>query len=354
MPKQPSLSLGEILDERYIIEAYIEAGGTGEIYRARDDRLEYRKVAIKLLKPGMPPDQIARFRREALLTGGLSSPHLVRTSDFGTLSNGRCYLVMEYLEGETLAALLEREEQLPLKRSLHIIDGILAALETAHHAGVVHRDLKPENIFLLRGPGFHEHVKLLDFGFARIYAEGAHTLEVTGNTPIIVGTVSYMAPEQLRGQRTDHRSDLFAAAALLFRMLAGILPYPTKGDRATLSAAAFRALRIEEPSLRLTEESDHHEQIALDLCIEQNLSSDPEERMSSAGEMRRSLAEAMGAPSLLPETLEPGASLKIWERKGRQPLKTLVPKQIIRISWGWAIAFTGVGFLTGLALGWLL
>ena len=312
---EPGGQTGEVLDGRYELSEYVESGAMGEIYRARDHRLEFRQVAVKLLKPGMPPDQVKRFRREALLTGGLSSPHVVKTSDFGELPSGRVYLVMEWLKGETIADLLRREGRLPAKRAVRIVDGILAGLEAAHISGVVHRDLKPENIFIVEEPGVRDHAKILDFGFARVFTDNANALDVTGEERIVVGTVSYMAPEQLRGKVTDHRSDLYSAAALLFRMISGQLPYETKGAAAGMvSQVAFRALRLDEPALKLSAIDPALEKLtALDTVLTKALSADPEQRHDSAGQLRRSLAEAMGATALPPQASEPGAQADVWQ-----------------------------------------
>jgi serine/threonine protein kinase len=305
--------VGEVLADRYELRAYVESGALGDIYKAVDRRLEYRQVAVKLLKAGTPDDQVARFKREALLTGGLSSPHVVKTSDFGQTADGRAYLVMEWLQGESLADLLYREERLPLERAMRLADGVLAGLEAAHEAGVVHRDLKPENLFVVAEPGVHDHVKILDFGFARVF--GSSALDVTGEERIVVGTVSYMAPEQLRGCRADHRADLFSIAALLFRMASGRLPYDTRGPDATIaSSAAFRALNLHKPPLRLDALDEAFEGLgALADVLERNLSVDVEQREASAGSMRRALALAVGDAAHLPvEASRPGESVEVW------------------------------------------
>ncbi len=303
--------VGELVDGRYEIVEYVEAGGVGQIFRAQDRRLEFRQVAIKLLKKEMPADQVSRFKREALLTGGLSSPHVCKTSDFGTLADGQAFLVMEWLKGQNLADLLIREKRLPVDQAVRIADGVLAGLEAAHNAGVVHRDLKPENIFIQQEPGLRDHVKLLDFGFARVFA--ADALDVTGEERVVVGTVTYMAPEQLRGRHTDHRADLFSVAALLYRMLTGEMPYETKGpDAAMVSAAAFRALRLDKPPNRLVDLEEFADYPLLSEILDDALSSQPEDRPTSAGEMRIALATAMGRTGLPMEVSEPGAEAGVW------------------------------------------
>ncbi|MBU1431632.1 protein kinase [Myxococcota bacterium] len=353
----PQKQIGEIIDDRYEIEAFIGAGGVGEIYRALDHRLEYRRVAVKLLKPNLSAAQVARFRREALLTGALSSPHLVRTSDFGTLDNGQNYLVMEHLDGETLADYMEREVRVDPQEALQIIDGVLAGLESAHQAGVVHRDLKPENIFLLRDAGVEIHVKILDFGFARLYTDQAPSLEVTGNDPMVVGTVNYMAPEQLRGGRPDKQMDIYATAVILFHMLTGQLPYPTKESAATVSAAIYRVQHLNRPPRRLSEvDARFPMDDPLEQIIHQNLALDPAARMSGAAEFRAALAQAMGQRARARPKL-PLDQATPWSRpKGRRqaPSTTTNPSTAAPPARRplWHTLILGVlGVLLGLAIG---
>ncbi len=309
---------GSVLDGRYELVEHVESGGMGHIYRARDRRLEFRQVAVKVLREGLPDDQIARFKREALLTGGLSSPHVVKTSDFGSIE-GRAYLVMEWLKGESLADLLIREKRVPLERAVRIVDGVLAGLEAAHEAGIVHRDLKPENVFVVREPGVVDYAKILDFGFARVNAAigDSPVMDVTGEDRVVVGTVSYMAPEQLRGQSVDHRADLYSAAALLFRLISGHLPYETKGPSSGMvSQAAFRALRLDEPPRHLLEthpELDGTPGLeGVDAVLQSALTPDPNARPESAGAMRRALNAAVGGPELPFEASKPGADVGRW------------------------------------------
>jgi serine/threonine protein kinase len=299
---------GQVLDGRYEVERFLDAGAMGAIYLAHDLRLAYREVAVKVLRAGTSDDQVARFHREALLTGGLSSPHLTRTSDFGVLPDGRAFLVMEYLHGESLGALIDREGRLPLARAHKIIDGVLAGLEAAHAAGVVHRDLKPSNVFVVTEPGVADHAKILDFGFAKVYAGDGRALDVTGEAQVVVGTVTYMAPEQLRGRPADHRADLYAAGAILFRMLSGRLPYAAEGSEASMmTAAKFRAARLDEAPTRLTAalaaagaiEAEVQGLARVEAALERALDPQPEARFESAGAMRAALGAAVAAASAL-------------------------------------------------------
>ena len=201
----------------YEIVSALGAGGMGEVYRARDTRLE-RHVAIKLLSPllAADPQFRDRFSREARVISQLDHPNICPLYDVGE-HDGVAFLVMQYLEGETLGARLTRGA-LPLDEALAIGSQILSALDAAHRAGIVHRDLKPGNVMLTRSP--HErgsHVTLLDFGLAKLVdLPGAETvLEPHTALGIAVGTTRYMSPEQARGLVVDARSDLFSFGVVL-------------------------------------------------------------------------------------------------------------------------------------------
>jgi eukaryotic-like serine/threonine-protein kinase len=204
------------------IEALLGVGGMGEIYRARDARLD-RIVALKVLAPALADDPAfrVRFEREAKAISGLTHPHICRLYDIGR-EDQREYLVLELLEGETLAARLERG-RLPLREVLAFGVDIADALEAAHRQGIVHRDLKPANVMVTPGG-----TKLLDFGLAKTTGGAAQQLSQLATAPgtataqgTIIGTLQYMAPEQVQGQPADVRTDIFALGALLYEMATG-------------------------------------------------------------------------------------------------------------------------------------
>jgi len=210
MSLQPSTRLGP-----YEIISWIGAGGMGEVYRARDTRLD-RIVAVKVLPPHLSsnPQLRERFEREARAISSLSHPHICPLYDVGQ-QNGIDYLVMEHLEGETLADRLKKGP-LPPDHVLQYAIQITDALDTAHTHGVIHRDLKPGNIMLTKSGA-----TLLDFGLAKVRVAEAvagmtalatRTIPLTGEG-IILGTLQYMAPEQLEGAEADARTDIFALAA---------------------------------------------------------------------------------------------------------------------------------------------
>src|SRR5215203_6169894 len=216
-----SLSPGARLGP-YEIVSPAGAGGMGEVYRARDTRLD-RTVALKVLPPDLTNDPAARqrFEREARAVAALSHPHICTLHDIGQ-QDGTDFLVMEYLDGETLAARLARGK-LPLDQALQYGIQIADALAAAHKAGIVHRDLKPGNIMLTKSGA-----KLLDFGLAKpgvqIAASGITQLVTEGPLTAagtLLGTLHYMAPEQLQGAEADTRTDVFGFGCVLYEMITG-------------------------------------------------------------------------------------------------------------------------------------
>ena len=207
MSLEPNSQLGP-----YRIVAPLGAGGMGEVFRARDPKLD-RDVAIKVLPAHLAADHdaLGRFEREAKAVAALSHPNILAIHDFGQ-AGGRHFAVMELLEGETLRQTLEGGALSP-KKAIEFGRQIAEGLAAAHGKGIVHRDLKPENLFVTRDG----HVKILDFGLARqsvAPATGETTLATMHSTEpgVVLGTVGYMAPEQVRGQAADHRADIFAFA----------------------------------------------------------------------------------------------------------------------------------------------
>ena len=211
--------VGRLLDRRYRLDRSIARGGMATVYDATDTRLD-RRVAVKVMRPALAsdPDFVERFAREARAAARLSSPEVVAVFDQGTdAETGTAYLVMEHVSGGTLRDVLEREGALPPARALDLLEPVLVALAAAHAAGLVHRDVKPENV-LLADDG---RVKVADFGLAR----AIETSALTATTGMIMGTVAYLAPEQVEHGRTDTRTDVYAAGVLLWELLTGTPPY---------------------------------------------------------------------------------------------------------------------------------
>ncbi|MBI3493116.1 MAG: protein kinase [Acidobacteria bacterium] len=273
----------------YQLAARIGAGGMGEVYKARDTRLD-RTVAIKVLPALVAQDPHARerFEREARAVAALNHPNICTLHDVGH-QEGVDFLVMEFLEGETLATRLAKKP-LPVAQALQLAIQIASALDKAHRAGIVHRDLKPGNIFLVRGGGASPPTaKLLDFGLAKAMAPAitVSSRAMTGSPSLtapglIVGTVQYMAPEQIKGKEADARTDIFAFGAVLFEMLAGRKAFD--GDsHASLMAAI---LEREPPPLSTLQPLAIP---VLDRIVRTCLAKDPDDRWQTARDLLREL-----------------------------------------------------------------
>ncbi len=219
-----TLEPGTLLAGRYCIKGVIAMGGMGAVYEALDERFG-RPVAVKVVLRELAKDPrlVARFEREAGAVARLSHPSIIHVHDFGATDEGVSYLVMERVTGTNLGDLLSKEGPLAPERAADLVEQALGALEVAHEAGIVHRDLKPANLMVIQSGASRELVKVLDFGVAQLRTGEAYTrLTRTGS---IVGTPSFMSPEQARGEATDARSDLYAMGVVLYCLLTGKRPF---------------------------------------------------------------------------------------------------------------------------------
>jgi serine/threonine protein kinase/Tol biopolymer transport system component len=287
---ESSLTPGQRLGPYEITHALGE-GGMGEVYKARDTRLN-RTVAIKILRRALVSDPAgrARFEREARAISALDHPNICVLHDIGREAE-REFLVMQFIEGETLAARLSRGP-LPLDEALRYGTDIAAALDRAHRAGILHRDLKPGNIMLARSTGREPTAKLLDFGLAKLSAPlGAPALQghaATVTSPItgqgaILGTLLYMSPEQLQGAEADVRSDIFSFGAVLYEMVTGARAFAGSSQASIIAAVLER-----EPASISTHVPPTPP--ALDRLVRKCLAKDPDRRWQSAADLRDELA----------------------------------------------------------------
>jgi Tol biopolymer transport system component len=277
----------------YEIHAVIGAGGMGEVYRAYDERL-HREVAIKVLPPSCAADQerLRRFEQEARAAASLNHPNIVAIFQLGT-QDGSPYVVSELLEGQTLRERL-RSGPLPVRKAIEFAAQIARGMAAAHDKGIVHRDLKPENLFITR----EGQVKILDFGLAKLtrlpilksVTAGA-TLDTANTDPgLVLGTVGYMSPEQVRGATADHRSDLFSFGAILYEMLSGKRAFQGNSPVETMSAI----LKEDPPPLS---ETNRNIPPALERVVSHCLEKNPEERFQSAHDVCFYLQELSGISS---------------------------------------------------------
>ena len=284
MPLNPGKKLGP-----YEIVARIGAGGMGEVYKARDERLA-REVAVKVLPASFTsdPERMRRFEQEARATGQLNHPNILAVYDTGT-HDGLPYVVEELLEGETLRDKTDGAP-LPARKAIDYARQIAHGLAAAHAKGVVHRDLKPANLFVTHDG----RVKILDFGLAKLTRPGevgsaltsAPTAVETG-AGVVLGTVGYMAPEQVRGQPADHRSDIFSFGTILYELLTGRRAF--HGDSSIETMNAILKEEPPEPS-RLIRELPP----GLDRIVEHCLEKSPEERFQSASDLAFQLEALSG------------------------------------------------------------
>jgi serine/threonine-protein kinase len=297
--RQTDLEQGTTIGE-YTIEGKLGQGGMASVYAATHSVIG-KKAAIKIISPWLCSDAVSleRFIQEARAVNRIGHQNIVDVFSFGTLADGRSYFIMEWLQGETLAARLARRP-LTLSETASILTQVCAALEAAHEKGIVHRDLKPANVFLVPGrSGRRELVKLLDFGIAKLTGESDIRLLHT-RTDVILGTPCYMSPEQARSKNVDARTDVYSLGVMMYEMLVGKLPYNADNviDLVHLQLTELPPLpRASHPELPAT-----IEQLILSM-----LDKDPERRPQLAavreklGEARRGTAGPAATTMMAPD-----------------------------------------------------
>jgi serine/threonine protein kinase/Tol biopolymer transport system component len=314
----------------YTIVAAIGAGGMGEVYRAADQRLG-REVAIKILPAHFSddPERLRRFEQEARATAALNHPNIMAVYDVGTREDQSPYVVTELLEGESLRDRL-RTGGLPFRKALDYASQVAHGLAAANDKGIVHRDLKPDNLFITRDG----RIKILDFGLAKLSESAQDSLrssvptEVETVPGIVLGTIGYMSPEQVRGQATDHRSDIFSLGTILYEMISGRRAFSGNSSADVLSAI----LKEDPPELSATNVAVP---TGIDRIIRHCLEKSPEERFQSARDIAFALDD-LSSPSsqTIPLTSVPA------QAKGKRRL-LVVSGAVL----GLVVAFIGGRFL---------
>jgi len=300
-PKQgDEIYIGATLNNRFKVESKIGEGGFGAVYRGVQ-LATGRKVALKLLHPGMTKDEnlVARFRREGMVLCNLRDAHTITTYDFDQTPDGTLYIAMELLEGRSLHHIFHEQAPLEWKRVFKILTEMCSSLAEAHSQGIVHRDLKPENIYLESRPGNPEFVKILDFGIAKVMRgetidPASPQLTATGQT---LGTLEYMSPEQLMGKALDGRSDVYALGVVAYEMITGRLPFPDAKGPAGLITAQLKQTPL-RPSEALAKKQPHsHLPEAADRVILKCLEKDKNNRYADVSSLAAALQEVIAQAS---------------------------------------------------------
>ena len=277
--------LGKIVDQRYRVIDVVGRGGMGVVYKVEHLRMG-KIAAMKVLHRDLAQesDVVQRFEREALAVSRLNHPNTVQVFDFGT-AQGALYLIMEFVRGQDLQRILDRDGPMPWARLAPLLIQICGALQEAHELGIVHRDLKPENVLITRATGGRDFAKVLDFGLAKF-----ETRESPGNETDrskIIGTPYFMAPEQIRGDEVDARTDIYSLGAMMFRMLTGEYLYEAKSAVGVLTK--HLTSDIDAPSERVP-------QLGIDprvdaICM-RALAKEADDRWQSVAQMSAAIEEA--------------------------------------------------------------
>jgi serine/threonine-protein kinase len=301
--------IGQMVAERYQILSLIGEGGMGRVYLAEHVRMG-RRSAVKVINPALATtaDAISRFNREAANACKINHPNVAQVYDFGEMADGTLYLAMEYIDGETLDSIVAREGSLTPARAAQITKQVADALFAAHHLGIIHRDLKPENVMIARHLDGSDWVKVVDFGIAKTVQRdgmegGSQTVTTAG---VSLGTPEYMSPEQLAGERLDHRTDIYSLGLVLFNMLTGELPYPKLTSKETL------VRRLTSPPRTLAEvRPDVAWPRALQDVLNRALTPEVKDRYENVGEFGRAVVRAVDENE--PVVVPPAASVAASE-----------------------------------------
>src|SRR3984957_9357771 len=287
----PDPLIGRVINDRFRISALIARGGMGKVYRAEQAPLG-RVCALKVLNPNYAGDQDPEFHKrfflEASIASKLTHPNTVTIFDYGRTDDDVYYMAMEYLVGHTLHRAIREASHFPEERSAHIARQICRALREAHSLGVIHRDLKPANIFLVEHGDETDFVKVLDFGLVKNISGDGKGEDLT-QTGLFMGSPKYMAPEQIRGDRVDARTDIYALGIIMYEMITGKVPF----DRPNSVNILMAHVNEEAPPMR-----QMNPNINLSAPIEETvnrcMAKDPDQRFRSMDEVLAALKRVGG------------------------------------------------------------
>jgi len=284
--------VGEILDERYRIQAPLGETSLAIFYAALQEMID-RRVTVKILRPEFAtiPSLVEKFLAEAKLASKTDHPNLVRVTDFGSLADGAAYLVMDFLDGGSLGALLRQEGVLQPRRAANLMMQVARGMQAAHDHGMVHRNLNPDTILITRSGAAKELVKILDFGAASLADNDRHLTK----TGFLAGNPAYMAPEQARGDTVGPAADIYSAGVILYELVTGVLPFQSDSFMGLLGK------HIHEPVPNPVRfRSDLAGWPLLLRCIDQALRKEPVQRFSSMAEFAEALEQVSNEPAPVP------------------------------------------------------
>ena len=308
--------VGSIIGERYHVLKKLGEGGMGQVYLAEHVKMG-RKSAVKVMNPGMvhDADAISRFNREAANASRINHPNVAGIYDFGETSDGLIYLAMEFIEGESLTSLVEKNGALTPTRAADIAKQAADGLSVAHDMGIVHRDLKPDNIMIAKNRDGSDCVKVVDFGIAK--AAGAENQKVT-KTGLVVGTPEYMSPEQLAGDKLTGTSDVYSLALVAFNMFTGKLPF----DGETAQESMIMRL-TDEPKSLATMKPDTSWSPEVQAVMGKALQRRAADRYQKASDFGNALSDAVAR---MPKAAPAGATQMIGSLDGATAVVTAPPK----------------------------
>jgi serine/threonine protein kinase len=307
--------VGSIIAERYRVVSKLGDGGMGQVYLAEHVRMK-RRCAVKIMRPQLMSDPVAvvRFNREAENASQISHPNVCAVYDFGETPTGLIYLAMEFIDGEPLSRILEREQSLIPVRAADVISQTADALSAAHGLGILHRDLKPDNIMIAKSRAGTDHVKIVDFGIARVMSKESQQLTSTG---IAVGTPEYMSPEQFAGDTLDARTDIYSLALVAYHVVTGAHAFGSGTTTDHLLA------RLTQPPRRLAAvKGDVDWPESMQRVFDRALSADPSQRYSDVLDFARDFTDAV---TELPVTTTEEHYLSAIATRRLTPPRTFTP-----------------------------
>lgn len=296
-PKQAAASddqdafIGQIVAKNFRIEKLLGVGGMGKVYKARQLSLD-KDVVIKILHDHFrdDPQLVQRFQREARAASRLNHPNSIQVIDFGQDDNGVLFMAIEFLNGRDLFGILKEDGPLSAERLAKMMIQVCSALAEAHAQNVIHRDLKPENIMIVDHRGT-EHVKVLDFGIAKIQDPDETPGQALTQAGMVCGTPEYMSPEQARGLKLDHRSDLYALGVVCYQLVTGELPFTADSPIGIVTKHI-----LEEPEPPAARFPNLNIPPALEQLIMKSMAKDADARFATATEMGTAFEDMLKEP----------------------------------------------------------